>query len=114
EPANVLSTLTFTTGLQSRGRSWSVSRTLVGNDDDIGLESGGPDLPEQFHHIGVADVLVAAQVNHAFRLRPRFPYRLDFGQQVGRGDLRIAKIQLDIRIAAAVGSLDRQRQRRRV
>src|SRR5579872_617301 len=115
EATSVLLILTFKSGLPFQsgnlfaGRS-PFSRTLLRNDDDIGLEPGGADLSQQFHHIRVADVPVAAQVNHALGVRPRLPDSLDFGQQIGSRNRRIAQIQLDIRITTAFGAFDRQGQ----
>src|SRR5690242_7057349 len=102
DASTVLSTLTFT------------SRSLLGNDHDIGLEPRGLDVPQHLHHVSVADILVAAQKDHVIRFRPRLADRLDLGQQFGVRNLGVAEIQLHIGIAAAATSLDRQGQRRGV
>src|SRR5262249_55464371 len=47
----VLSTFSFTSG------------TLLGNDHDARLETRVLDVPQQLHHVGVADVPVTAQID---------------------------------------------------
>jgi hypothetical protein len=79
---------------------------LLWNDDDIRLETGAPNVSQQFHHIRIANVLIASQKNYAFRIGPRRSDGFDLGFEFGRRDQGVAQIQFDSRITAASGSLD--------
>jgi hypothetical protein len=59
---------------------------LFRNNDDFCLETGAPNVSQQFHHIRIANVLVASQKNHAFRIRPRRSDGFDLGFEFGRRD----------------------------